>query len=120
MQLWAQTQFAYYKAASGEMDWSPEDVANMYNNKGNPDYMLGNMPLIVISKGKGNYSGSPDSAELEKQRLTLQNELSHLSTNGKHIVDSQSGHNIHLEDPDLVIDAIRQVLQAYKTNSKLE
>jgi pimeloyl-ACP methyl ester carboxylesterase len=78
MQIWAQTQFNYFKAASSEMDWSPEDVADMYKNKGKPDYMLGNIPLIVISKGKGGYSGLPDSAKLEKQRLALQIELSHL------------------------------------------
>jgi pimeloyl-ACP methyl ester carboxylesterase len=119
-QLWAQTQFNYYKAASSEMDWSPEDVANMYKNKGKSDYMLGNIPLIVLAKGKGNYAGLVDSAELEKQRIQLQKELAHLSTNSKLIIDKNSGHNIHLEDPATVINAIRQVIHAYKTNTKLK
>jgi hypothetical protein len=103
IQIWAQTRFVYFKSASSEMDWSPEDVAEMYNNKGKAAYMLGDIPLIVLSKGYGNYSGLKDSAELEKQRLELQNELSHLSNNGKLIVDKNSGHNIHLEDPTVVI-----------------
>ena len=120
MQLWAQTQYNYFKAASGEMDWSPEDVADMYNNKGKPAYMLGNIPLIVISKGNGDYSGLPDSAELENQRLELQEELTHLSTNSRHIVDKNSGHNIHLEDPATVINAIKEVIYAYRTNTKLK
>lgn len=120
MQIWAQTQFNYFKAASSEMDWSPEDVADTYKNKGRPGYMLGNIPLIVISKGNGSYSGLPDSAELERQRLELQNELTHLSTNSKHIIDRNSGHNIHLEDPGTVINAIQQVLRAYKTHTKLK
>jgi len=120
MQLWAQTQFNYFKSASGEMDWSPEDVADMYKNKGNPDYKLGDIPLIVISKGKGYYSGLPDSTELEKQRLELQDELAHLSTNGKLIIDKKSGHNIHLEDPATVIRAIEEVLRAYKRHAKLQ
>jgi pimeloyl-ACP methyl ester carboxylesterase len=119
MQIWAQTQFSYYRSASSEMDWSPEDVADMYKNKGNPDYMLGNIPLIVISKGRGNYSGLPDSAELEKKRLLLQDELTHLSTNSKHIIDKNSGHNIHLEDPPTVINAIHEVIDTYRTRSKL-
>jgi pimeloyl-ACP methyl ester carboxylesterase len=120
LQLWAQTQYGYYKAVSHEMDWSPEDVASMYQHKGEPDYMLGNIPLIVISKRKGYYGSSPDSAELEKTRIILQIELSHLSTNGRQITDEQSGHNIHLEDPDLVIHSIEQVIKAYKSHSKLE
>lgn len=120
LQLWAQTQFSYFKAASGEMDWSPEDVANMYKHKGEPEYMLGNIPLIVICKGKGSYSGSPDSTELEKRRIDLQNELSHLSTNSRLIIDLHSGHNIHLEDPDTVIQAIEEVIHAYKTITPLK
>ena len=120
IQIWAQTQFIYYKATSNEMDWSPEDVADMYKNKGKPNYMLGNIPLIVLSKGNGNYSGLPDSAKLEKQRLKLQNELTHLSTNSKHIIDRNSGHNIHLEDPAAVINAIIQVIYAFKTHAKLK
>jgi pimeloyl-ACP methyl ester carboxylesterase len=120
MQVWAQTQFIYFKSASNEMDWSPEDVADMYKNKGKPNYMLGDIPLIVVSKGKGYYSGLSDSTELEKQRLEMQNELAHLSTNAKLIIDKNSGHNIHLEDPGTVIHAIEDVLQAYKTHTKLK
>ncbi len=120
MQVWAQTRYSYFKAASSEMDWSPESVADMYSNKGKPVYTLGDIPLIVISKGKGYYSGMADSVELEKQRLTLQEELSHLSTNGKHIVDLNSGHNIHLEDPDLVIRSIQQVIEASRTHNRLK
>jgi len=120
MQLWAQTQYNYFKAASSEMDWSPEDVADMYNNKGKPTYMLGNIPLIVISKGKGSYSGLSDSVELENQRLELQEELTQLSTNSRHIIDRKSGHNIHLEDPGTVINVLDEVIQAYKTNTKLK
>lgn len=120
MQVWAQTRFIYFKSASSEMDWSPEDVADMYKNKGKPVYMLGDMPLIVICKGKGNYSGLADSTELEQQRLEMQDELAHLSTNGKLIIDRNSGHNIHLEDPATVIHAIEAVLQACKTHTNLK
>jgi pimeloyl-ACP methyl ester carboxylesterase len=119
LQLWAQTKYTYYKAASNEMDWSPEDVANMYQHKGEPDYMLGNIPLIVISKNKGYYGSSPDSVELEKTRIKLQIELSHLSTNGKQITDLKSGHNIHLEDPELVIQSVEDVITSYKNHSRL-
>jgi pimeloyl-ACP methyl ester carboxylesterase len=120
MQLWAQTQLNYIKAASGEMDWSPEDVAEMYKNKGKPDFMLGNIPLIVLSKGSGGGSGFADSVQMEEQRLRLQEDLARLSTNSKHIIDKNSGHNIHLEDPPTVILAIKEVINADKTHSQLK
>ncbi len=119
-QLWAQTQISYFKAASSEMDWSPEDVADMYKNKNKTAYKLGNIPLIVLAKGKGYYPGLADSADLEKQRVALQKDLAHLSTNSKFIIDKNSGHNIHLEDPVTVIGAIKEVLLAYKTKTKLK
>ncbi|WP_426670629.1 alpha/beta hydrolase [Mucilaginibacter sp. McL0603] len=119
MQIWAQSQPAYRKAGGNEMNWSPEDVADMYANKGKPEYMLDNIPLVVLSRGNGGYSGLADSAVLESERIQLQRDLAHLSTNSKIIFDNNSGHNIHLDDPALVIDAIRQVIGAYKTDSRL-
>jgi len=119
LQIWAQSQPVFKQASSSEMNWSPEDVADMYNNKGKAEYMLGDIPLVVISRGNGGYSGMPDSAELENERIKLQDDLTHLSTNSKHIIDKNSGHNVHLEDPETVIDAIKQVIQAYKTHTKL-
>jgi pimeloyl-ACP methyl ester carboxylesterase len=119
MQIWAQSQLDYIPAASGEMTWSPEDVANLYANRGKPGYTLGNKPLIVLSKGKGGYGNRPDSTELETDRLKLQAQLAHLSTNSKHIVDKNSGHNIHIEDPALVIKSIKEVYEAVIHHKKL-
>jgi pimeloyl-ACP methyl ester carboxylesterase len=119
LQIWAQSQPTYQAASSNEMKWSPEDVADLYANRGNPDYSLGNIPLIVISRGDGGYSGLPDSAALENERQRLQGELAHLSTNSKQIIDRKSGHNIHLEDPATVIDAVMQVIHAYTSKSQL-
>ena len=118
-QIWAQSQPVFRKAAGNEMNWSPEDVAEMYTNKGKPAFMLGNIPLIVLARGDGGYAGMPDAVELENERLNLQADLAKLSTNSKLIIDKNSGHNIHLEDPAVVIDAIKQVITACKTNGKL-
>jgi len=120
MQIWAQSQQAYRSAAGSEMDWSPEDVANLYKHKGEPSYLLGNIPLIVLTRGSGGYDGRSDSAELETERLRLQKELSHLSANSKHVIDKNSGHNIHLEDPAVVINAIRGVFIAAKEHKHLK
>ena len=119
MQLWAQSQKSFRIAVDSEMTWSPEDVSRLYLNRGKKEYLLGDMPLIVLTRGSGGYEGRIDSAELEKERLIQQHELAGLSTNSKHIIDKNSGHNIHLEDPALVIAAIKQVLEAAKNHTKL-
>ncbi len=42
----------------------------------------------------------------------LQEELAHLSTNGRHVVATQSAHAIHRSEPELIVDAVQQVVSA--------
>ena len=49
--------------------------------------------------------------KFEQIRLDLQRELVSLSSRGKQVIAEKSGHNIHRDQPDLVIDAIRQVVE---------
>ena len=42
-----------------------------------------------------------------------------IAANSKHIIDKNSGHNIHLEDPALVIESIREVYEAVTQHKKL-
>ena len=120
MQIWAQSQPSLMKAVSSEMDWSPEDVADLYNHRGQPGYTFGDMPLIVLTRGKGGYDGRKDSLQLENERLNAQKDLTRLSTNSKQIVDMNSGHNIHVEDPAVVISAIKDVFVAATKHSHLK
>lgn len=119
-QKWAQNQPTFRATVDSEMTWSPEDVLRLFQNKGNPSYKLGNIPLIVLTREKGGYEGRTDSAELEQERLSQQKELSLLSTNSKWIIDKNSGHNIHLEDPQLVIRSIHEVVEAVRQHIKLK
>ncbi len=76
---------------------------------------LGDLPLIVLTHGIANAAPpgvSPDlAAQTEQAWQTLQEKLAKLSTRGELIVATQSGHEISLDQPDLVLDAIRQVLE---------
>lgn len=76
---------------------------------------LGNIPLIVLSHGKEQpMPGLPAEAirEFEQTFQQMHVELAALSSNGKRIVAEQSGHYIQLDQPELVIDAIREVVEA--------
>jgi len=119
-QVWAQSGAIYRREAGNEMNWSPEDVADMYAHQLDKKYRLGDLPLIVLTRGKGGYDGRADSSFLEVERIKLQHQLVKLSTNSKLIIDENSGHNIHLEDPLLVIRSIREVFDAVKSRARLK
>jgi pimeloyl-ACP methyl ester carboxylesterase len=76
---------------------------------------LGDRPLIVVQA-----SGRPETLprgysmeRWERQRQALddiQKELAGLSSNGRLIVAEKSLHNVQAEQPEIVIEAIRQVV----------
>ena len=66
---------------------------------------LGSMPLIVVAAGKN--MSDPGWA-------AAQADMSGLSTNGQLIVAEGSGHAVHLDQPVIVIDAIRRVVDAVR------
>ncbi|MEA5568503.1 alpha/beta hydrolase [Anabaena sp. UHCC 0399] len=82
------------------------------------------LPLIVLSHGINMFSNIPDQ-QAKKAGLTwekLQAEIAQLSSQGSLQIAQTSGHNIHIDQPKLVVDAIRQVasLQLKIKNSKFK
>jgi pimeloyl-ACP methyl ester carboxylesterase len=76
---------------------------------------LGNIPLVVLSAGRhdlppGANISSEVLQQVEQVWQQLQIELTRLSPQGKQVLVPQSGHFIQLEQPQLVIDAIDQVV----------
>jgi pimeloyl-ACP methyl ester carboxylesterase len=55
----------------------------------------------------------PDSGYVtDAAQKQAQDRLAKLVPNAKHITNTNSGHEIHKEQPQLVIDAIREVVEA--------
>jgi pimeloyl-ACP methyl ester carboxylesterase len=83
---------------------------------------LGDMPLIVLARGRTDLSTGPgiSAEDMEQYRVAneeMQAELAALSTRGRLIIAEESGHHIHIEQPELVIDAIRKVVEAVREQS---
>ena len=80
------------------------------------------IPLVVLTHGifnPGDYYGFPAmAAQGEKLRLEMQDALARLSSRSKHIIAEKSGHYIQRDQPDLVIDSVRQVLEATRTSDR--
>lgn len=60
---------------------------------------LPDVPLVTISSG-----------ELPPERIEEHRQLARLSSNGRHIVARKSGHWIQFDEPELVVTAIREVV----------
>ena len=85
----------------------------------NPPASLGDLPVIVITRGIGDAEEMGDlitseaSADYWQARdelwIMMQTELANLSTNSQHWVAEESGHYIPYDQPVLIVDAIRQL-----------
>jgi pimeloyl-ACP methyl ester carboxylesterase len=73
------------------------------------------MPLVVLAHGRVD-PGPPGWPGQEVERLwqQLQRELAQLVPGGRLVIATQSGHDIQDEQPELVLDAIRDVVLAVR------
>jgi pimeloyl-ACP methyl ester carboxylesterase len=84
---------------------------------------LGDKPLMVLTAGSVQLAGTGLSEKqmnlIDKLHSESQAALTRRSENAKQIIADDSGHYIHVEQPNLVIDAIRQVVEAAHHGSRL-
>jgi hypothetical protein len=85
---------------------------------------LGDKPLIVLSAGARGGDMFPGFSQEQSDQITeawtkSEADLTQVSQNSEQIIAEDSGHNIQADDPDLVIDAIRQVVEAARNGSSV-
>ena len=76
---------------------------------------LGNIPLVVLTAGKDEWEqGFPEdvAARYEGLWLDLQKELAARSTHSAQLIVEDSGHCIHDERPEAVLEAARNLLRS--------
>jgi pimeloyl-ACP methyl ester carboxylesterase len=72
---------------------------------------FGDTPLVVLASGKPNPAFG-DSADSFQQFWNQQSQsLAAKSAKGAYVLAEESGHNLYADVPDLVLDAVRQVVQ---------
>ena len=72
------------------------------------------LPVVVIAHGRRVLAGGALSDQLEDQWLSLQKDLASRFKRHRFIIAEHSGHNIPLEQPDLVIDAIKRLILEHR------
>lgn len=79
--------------------------------------LLGDIPLTVISAGRpaisaGRGISAADAEQMKKVQDEMHAELAALSTQGKRVIAQESGHYVHVDQLQVVVDAIREVVEA--------
>src|SRR5215203_3142213 len=94
-----------------------------FNENRTDPMSLGDKPLMVLTAGSVQLAGTGLSQEqmnlIDKLHSESQASLTQRSENAKQISIEDSGHYIQVEQPDLVTDAIRQVVEAARDGSRL-
>ena len=73
----------------------------------------------MIAAGKLSADIPPDfGCVTDAAQKKAQERLAKLVSNEKHITNTNSGHEIHKEQPQLVIDAIREVVEAVRSGRR--
>jgi pimeloyl-ACP methyl ester carboxylesterase len=113
---------AHYRAVlatTGYFDAASVETTAFFNElEAAPDATpvpLGDLPLIVLSRGQAEPIAGQSAAESAQGEATwqlMQGELAGLSSNSQQRFAEQSGHYIQLQQPARVIDAIRQLVDA--------
>jgi len=85
---------------------------------------LGAMPLVVLSTENTWNTGTGKPADVQFSQsysrvwIAMHEALAHLSSRGVHRIIKGSGHEIQLDKPQAVIDAVDEVLRELKTGAK--
>jgi pimeloyl-ACP methyl ester carboxylesterase len=82
---------------------------------------LADRPLIVlIAGGSGKPPANDDEKRLAEQKRSLKLTFVDLSSRGRTVIIEHSGHHIHLDAPEAVVDAVREVLDTVRSESAPE
>jgi pimeloyl-ACP methyl ester carboxylesterase len=109
MRTWALGQLGHVAAAVNPHEH--EELAALRSERLKNAVLYGDTPVAVITRGISEEQG-PDSKTFEEERKKEHAALAAMSRNGKHLIAARSGHHVQLDEPDLVVNTIRELVAA--------
>jgi hypothetical protein len=88
-----------------------EELASLRAERAKSEHPLGDLPLVVLTRGRPEERG-PNGTAIEAEHRRDHEAIAAMSRTGKLVIAARSGHHVNLDEPDLVIKAIREVLVA--------
>lgn len=113
----AYRQYQAVLATTSFFDNAVAETSAFYDSTLAAPESVGKIPLIVLSHGLPDTSVGVVGAQqyqFEQEWAKMQAELLELSSNSKQIIAEKSQHNIQLDQPDLVIEAILDLVKENK------
>ena len=114
MRAWSLGRIEHY--AAGANPFEAEELARLIAAQRTQAHPLGDRPLVVLTAGRREYAPGEDSLEADRRRA--QAALAALSSRGRQVVVAGSGHHIHIERPEAVVEAIREVLAGVRAGRR--
>jgi len=105
-----------------EDDYLGDEAQLLYHQREKNPEPFGERPLLVLAAGKRPSPPGMTEESYKDIRLAIDRdrvEAAHLSGNSKFILDPNSGHNIQLDDPKLVAQAVEEVAAAVTAGARL-
>lgn len=102
----------YFTVAANETEAIFADWGNIPSDD---EASLKDIPLIVLSRGLPEPLPGVsvvENQQYEQEWQEMQKELVALSSESRQIIAKESGHYIQLQQPDLVIDAVEQIVES--------
>jgi len=112
-------------AGDRRSDFLAEELRDMYAERAKTPYQLGNIPLVVLVP-KFDYGKPPPGIDADEWKRVNEEkrqqkiEFTKLSHNSKLIVAENSGHHIQLDEPQVVIEAVRMIVESTRRHQKLD
>ena len=107
MRTWTLAQVGHVAAAVNPFE--NEELAGLRAERAKSEQPLGDMPLIVLTRGISEEEG-PDRQAFEEEHRREHAALAAMSRHGKMVIAARSGHHVQLDEPELVIKSIRDVV----------
>src|SRR5687768_7674838 len=109
MRTWTLSRWQHLAAHVNPFE--AEEPAILRAQRATHSYPLGDMPLAVLTRGISDEDGPGGrEAELERRKKEHAELAETLSRNSRQRIATRSGHHVHIDEPDLVVDAVREVI----------
>lgn len=109
-----------WKATARALAVTPDAVGSLYSEMrhlqtnaqwvGHFDGRLPDVPMVVLVHDSRLRATDPQRQRMAETWMLLQRELTEEVSLGKLVIAERSGHYIHLDQPELVVDAILEVI----------
>jgi pimeloyl-ACP methyl ester carboxylesterase len=98
-----------YEAVRNRAEAERAMLTTLRESRMTQEHPLGERPLVVLTRG----------IDSNPERVAAYDRLARISANSRHTVVRDAGHEIHLFQPDAVIQAIHDVLEAVRGKTPL-